>query len=84
MLRGSKGESRAADVIGNAVKVMQVAASEDHDELSHKNPNAVAFSACDEIVTAMDEVAPKPGRSKTLRPIESEMQKFQTETLSAS
>ena len=43
MPRGPKGEKRPADVIGNAVLVMQIATGEVRDTSTEKNPHAVAL-----------------------------------------
>lgn len=43
MPRGPKGEKRPADVIGNAVHVMRIATGEEQEQVSTKNPHAVAL-----------------------------------------
>jgi hypothetical protein len=43
MPRGPKGEKRPADVIGNAVHVMQIATGEARETIVEKNPHAVAL-----------------------------------------
>lgn len=42
MPRGPKGEKRLADVVGNAVLVMQIATGETTDTVSESNPAVVA------------------------------------------
>jgi hypothetical protein len=42
MPRGSKGEKRPADVIGNAVKVMRIATGEEEEELPDSAKSAAA------------------------------------------
>jgi hypothetical protein len=42
MPRGPKGEKRPADVIGNAVHVMNIAVGEIDDAFAEKNPKAIA------------------------------------------
>lgn len=45
MPKGPKGETRPADVIGNAVRVMKIATGEEEEELDEdgKNPAAKAM-----------------------------------------
>ena len=43
MPRGPKGEKRPADVIGNAVHIMQIATGEISETIIEKNPHAVAL-----------------------------------------
>lgn len=42
MPRGSKGQKRSADVIGNAVKVMQIATGEADEEYDEDGKNKAA------------------------------------------
>lgn len=42
MPRGSKGEGRPADVIGNAVKVMRIAVGEETETLTEDSKNKAA------------------------------------------
>jgi len=42
MPKGPKGQKRPADVIGNAVKVMQIATGEDEEEYSSDGKNKAA------------------------------------------
>jgi RNase adaptor protein for sRNA GlmZ degradation len=44
MPRGPKGEKRPADVIGNAVRVMQIATGEIEDKLTDDGKNAAAVA----------------------------------------
>ena len=51
MPRGPRGEKRPADVIGNAVRVMQIAtgeAEEEYEAAPEKNPGRVAVEVRDE------------------------------------
>lgn len=78
MPKGPKGEKRPADVIGNAVKVMRIAIwtvwynwVRIHKTLRVTPAMAAGLTdrlwAWDEIVAAMDEIAPKPGRPATYK-----------------
>jgi len=44
MPKGPKGEKRPADVIGNAVKVMRIAAGEEQDEKTDDGKDKAAVS----------------------------------------
>lgn len=44
MPKGPKGEKRPADVIGNAVKVMRIATSEEEEDLDDEGKNKAAVA----------------------------------------
>ncbi len=64
MPKGPKGEKRPADVIGAAVKVMQIATGEIEEGITPAMAAGISKTlwSMEDIVVLVDAAAPKPGR----------------------